>query len=72
MEFYIQTQEGKRRHIGWIWFRPSGTERGVVRKGVSISHWETTSEAAKTVERIHKYIDGIFTDALDVVENSDK
>ena len=69
VEFYVQRQDDEKRHIGWIWFRPSGTERGVVRRGVSISHWETTSEAAEMVKRIHKYIDSVLTDALDVVEN---
>ena len=48
--------------------RPSGTERGVVRRGVSISHWETTLEAAEVVERVHKYIDDVLSSALDVVE----
>ena len=69
VEFYVQRQDGENRHIGWLWFRPSGTERGVVRRGVSISHWEMTSEAAKVVKRVHEYIDGALTHALDVVED---
>lgn len=72
VEFYIKTQENERKHVGWLWFRPSGTERGVVRRGVSISHWETTLEAAKVVNRVHKYIDGVLSDALDVVESNDR
>jgi len=68
VEFYIKTQENERKHIGWLWFRASGTERGVLRRGVSISHWETTLEAAEVVTRVHKYIDGVLSNALDVVE----
>ena len=72
IEFYVRLQGGERRHIGWLWFRPSGTERGVVRRGVSISHWGTTSEAAEVVDRVHKYMDGVLTHALDVVENKSR
>jgi len=68
IEFYVRTQDGDKRHIGWIWFRHSGTERGVMRRGVSISHWEMTPQAEKAVRRIHKYIDDVLTDALNTVE----
>ncbi len=69
VEFYVRTQDGEKRHIGWLCFRPSGTERGVVRKGVSISHWEMTPEAAEVVDRVYKYMNDTLTDALNVVGN---
>ena len=40
-----------------------------MRRGVSISHWETTLEAAEVVERVHKYIDSVLSSALDAVES---
>ena len=40
-----------------------------MRKGVSVSHWEITSEAVKVVDRMYKYLDRIFSDALDYVED---
>jgi hypothetical protein len=68
VEFYVRTQDGERRHVGWIWFRPSGTERGVMRRGVSISHWEMTQESREVVERLYSRVDEMLTDALNVVE----
>jgi phosphoglucomutase len=68
IEFYVNTKDGKKHHIGWIWFRVSGTERGIMRKGVSISHWKTTPESFEAVNRMYEYLDKIFADALDVVE----
>lgn len=68
VEFYVQTRSGEKWHIGWIWFRPSGTERGVMRRGTSITHWEMTPEAAEVVEKTYTYIDSVLTDALDDVE----
>lgn len=68
VEFYVRTQEGDKQHIGWIWFRPSGTERGVMRRGASISHWKITSSAAKVVDRLYKCADDILTNALNIVE----
>lgn len=69
IEFFVYTKDGIKHHLGWIWFRASGTERGIMRKGVSISHWEITSEAVKVVDRMYKYLDRIFSDALDYVED---
>ena len=69
IEFYVRTQEGNKHHIGWIWFRPSGTERGVMRRGVSLSHWDTSNpHAAEIVNRTYKYMDNALTDALNIVE----
>ena len=68
IEFYVHTQDGEKRHVGWIWFRPSGTERGVMRRGVSISHWETTQKSREVVERLYSRVDEMLTDALNVVE----
>ena len=68
IEFYVNTRDEKKHHIGWIWFRVSGTERGIMRKGVSISHWETTPESVEAVNRMYEYLNKIFADALDVVE----
>jgi hypothetical protein len=68
IEFYVNTKDEKKHHIGWLWFRVSGTERGIMRKGVSISHWETTPESVEAVNRMYEYLDKIFADALDVVE----
>jgi hypothetical protein len=39
-----------------------------MRKGVSISHWETTPESVEVVNRMYECLDKIFADALDVVE----
>jgi phosphoglucomutase len=69
VEFYAKMQEGYRRHIGWIWFRPSGTERGVMRRGVSISHWDASNpRVAQVMGRVYKYIDAVLTNALNIVE----
>ena len=68
IEFYVRTQGGEKRHIGWIWFRSSGTERGIMRRGVSISHWEMDSKAAEVVSQFYKYMDGMFANALNTVE----
>jgi hypothetical protein len=69
IEFFVYTKDGIKHHLGWIWFRASGTERGIMRKGVSVSHWEINSEAVEVVDRMYKYLDRIFSDALDYVEN---
>jgi len=68
IELCINTKDGIKHHLGWIWFRASGTERGIMRKGVSVSHWETSSEAVEVVEKMYEYLDRIFIDALDFVE----
>jgi phosphoglucomutase len=68
IEFYIYTSDNIKRHIGWIWFRASATELGIIRKGVSISHWQASSDAQKQVNMMYEYIDKTFSDALDEVE----
>lgn len=68
VELYVNTPDNKKRHIGWIWFRASATELGIIRKGISISHWESSSHEAYLVNSMYKYIDGIFSDALNEVE----
>ena len=32
IEFYVSMPDGKKRHVGWIWFRASATELGIMRK----------------------------------------
>ncbi len=68
VEFYVHTRDGEKRHVGWIWFRSSGTERGVMRRGVSISHWEMTQESREVVGRLYSRVNEMLIDALDVVE----
>jgi phosphoglucomutase len=69
VELYVKMQDGDKRHIGWIWFRPSGTERGVMRRGVSISHWDASNpRAAEIVDRVYKYMDATLANALNIVE----
>lgn len=68
VEFYIQTPDNKKRNIGWLWFRSSATEPGVMRKGVSISHWEMIPQAVSVVNRVYEYIDKAFNAALSAVE----
>jgi phosphoglucomutase len=67
IEFNAEVNNSK-KHIGWIWFRQSGTERGVMRRGVSISHWEINSEAVKSVNKVYKYIDSVLTETINAVE----
>ncbi|MBD3184562.1 hypothetical protein GF312_19935 [Candidatus Poribacteria bacterium] len=71
IEFYVKTKNNRREHIGWLWFRPSGTEVGVMRRGVSVSHWDVKNpEAREIVDRVYKYLDNILTDTLNTVETS--
>ncbi|MGQ9607750.1 MAG: hypothetical protein ACUVWN_00480 [bacterium] len=68
VEFYTVMPDNNKRHIGWIWFRISATETGIMRKGVSISHWEISPKASGIVNQIYDYIYENFTNALKVVE----
>ena len=68
IEFYIQTPDGDKKQVGWIWFRLSGTERGIIRKGVSISHWEMSPKAREAVKKAYDSINKILNEALDEVE----
>ncbi len=68
IEFYTIMPDGNKKHIGWIWFRISATETGIMRKGVSISHWEITPKASDIVDQMYDYIYKSFTDALYEVE----
>jgi phosphoglucomutase len=67
IEFYVLNPDEK-KHIGWIWFRASATELGIMRKGVSISHWELSPHTTRIVNNMYEYIDKAFTDALNEVE----
>jgi len=67
IEFYVQKSDDK-RHVGWIWFRASATEIGILRKGVSVSHWEMSPEASKAVDSMYTYMDNMLTEALNAVE----
>lgn len=69
IEFYVRTDDGAKRHVGWIWFRTSATERGVMRKGVSISHWEISEEASTVVKQVYSYINEKFNTAIREVED---
>lgn len=69
VEFNIKISEDENHHIGWLWFRPSGTERGVVRRGISISHWEMTPGATKAVNKAYEYMNEVLSDALAVVDD---
>lgn len=68
IEFYVNDKDKIKRHIGWIWFRTSATERGIIRRGVSISHWLTNSQAVYIVNQMYDYINKAFMEALSFVE----
>jgi len=68
IEFYIIDKDKIKRHLGWIWFRTSATERGVIRRGVSISHWETNSQSVNIVNQTYDYINKKFIEAINFVE----
>ena len=68
IEFYVMTDDKIKHHIGWIWFRTSATERGIIRRGVSISHWEINPESADVVKKMYNYMNKTFIDALNFVE----
>jgi phosphoglucomutase len=68
IEFYVVADDKIKHHIGWIWFRTSATERGIIRRGVSISHWEINHESVDIVKRMYNYMNKTFIEALDFVE----
>ena len=68
IEFYVMDDDKIKHHIGWIWFRTSATERGIIRRGVSISHWEINPKSADVVKKMYNYMNKTFIDALNFVE----
>ncbi|MGB9595166.1 MAG: hypothetical protein ACPL7B_02695 [Candidatus Poribacteria bacterium] len=68
IEFYVIDKDKIKRHIGWIWFRTSATERGIIRRGVSLSHWLTNSQAIDVVNKMYDYINKVFIEAISFVE----
>ena len=69
IDLFTRADTTEEYHVGWIWFRPSGTERGVVRRGVSVSHWDACSpQAADTVKQLYEFLNVALTEALNRVE----
>ncbi len=68
IEFNVIDKNKLKRHIGWIWFRTSATERGIIRRGVSLSHWEINPKAVDITNQMYDYINKKFIEALISVE----
>jgi len=58
-----------KRLIGWIWFRLSLTEKGLMRRGVSLSHIQSDTETKQLLEKKYKAIYNLFTKAIKEIEN---
>jgi len=72
IEFFFYNKDVKhldvKRLIGWIWFRLSLTEKGLMRRGVSLSHIQSDTETKQLLEKKYKAIYNLFTKAIKVIE----
>lgn len=66
--YCTETEGAKERLIAWMWFRPSATEAGVVRRGTSATHWINTPENTELVKRTQTNLDKLLTRAMDEAE----
>jgi len=55
--------------IGWIWFRLSLTEKGLMRRGVSLSHLKSDSQTKQLLKKKYKAIYNLFTNAIKEIED---
>ena len=73
IEFFFCNKDVKhldvKRLIGWIWFRLSLTEKGLMRRGVSLSHIQSDTETKKLLKRKYNKIYNLFTNAIKEIEN---
>jgi len=67
IELFVHSTEGKRL-VGWIWFRPSGTERGLTRRGASVAHWVNSPRMRKRVSDHQQQLDAWLAELLDETE----
>lgn len=66
--YHTEISTGKKRLIGWLWFRPSATEFGVIRKGVSISHWILSKETQEMIHNLKAEMENMLNELLNEVE----
>lgn len=68
IEFFFHNKKAKHL-IGWIWFRLSLTEKGLMRRGVSLSHIQSDPRTKQLLEKKYKVIYNLFTNAIEEIEN---
>jgi len=72
IEFFFYNKDVKhldvKRLIGWIWFRLSLTEKGLMRRGVSLSHFQSDIQTKQLLEKKYKAIYNLFTNAIKEIE----
>ncbi|MDO9465455.1 MAG: hypothetical protein Q7J67_09195 [bacterium] len=68
IEFFFYKKDMKYL-IGWIWFRLSLTEKGLMRRGVSLSHIQSDPRTKQMLEKKYKVIYNLFTNAIEEIEN---
>ncbi|MFH1904270.1 MAG: hypothetical protein ABIK53_01935 [bacterium] len=69
IEFFLHNKEVKHL-IGWIWFRLSLTEKGLMRRGVSLSHIQSDPRTKQLLEKKYKAIYNLFTNAIKEIEDT--
>ena len=73
IEFFFHNKDVKhldvKRLIGWIWLRLSLTEKGLMRRGVSLAHLRSNPETKRLLEKKYKIIYDLFTNAIKEIEN---
>ena len=67
IEFFLHNKDVKHL-IGWIWFRLSLTEKGLMRRGVSLSHFQSDNGTKKLLEKKYKIIYNLFANAIKEIE----
>ncbi|MCK4401911.1 hypothetical protein KAW08_06390 [bacterium] len=72
IEFFFCKKDVKhldmKRLIGWIWFRLSLTEKGLMRRGVSLSHIQSDLQTKQLLKKKYKKIYNLFTNAIKEIE----
>ena len=72
IEFFFYNKDAKhldvKRLIGWIWFRLSLTEKGLMRRGISLSHFQSDPRTKQLFEKKYKTIYNLFTNAIKELE----
>ncbi len=67
IEFFLH-EKNLKHLIGWIWFRLSLTEKGLMRRGVSLSHIQSDPRTKQLLEKKYKIIYNLFTNAIKEIE----